>query len=106
MRRSLGLVAWLVLASLYLTCGWIVGLIVLVILFVRTVFYLRRLRRALAPTIRCPEGHANQQWGRFGCACGAETMSWIWRCPWCGTRYGHVRCSTCQLAVGNPLLGS
>ena len=103
-RRGSRLWLWLLLGALYAVAAWIGGLVALAALLVASLLYLMRLRRALAPTLRCPDGHAVPTYGRFACgACGAETMGSAWQCPWCGTRFGHLSCPVCGLSVGNPL---
>ncbi|MCC7537546.1 MAG: hypothetical protein IT379_15080 [Deltaproteobacteria bacterium] len=97
-------VVWIAIAIVYLALGWVIGLAIAPWFLYFTIRYAIRLQRALARTIPCPQGHAVAQWGRFRCTCGAETLSWIWRCAWCRTRFGHSACGTCGLAVGNPLL--
>ncbi len=104
--RKRRFVLWIALAALYAAVGWLAGLVALAVVVVVTALFLWRLRRALSPTLRCPRGHVVPTYGRYACgACGAETMSSAWRCRWCGARFGHVRCPTCGLSVGNPLLG-
>lgn len=88
----------------YLALGWIAGLAILAVwTLVRLHAYLR-LRRALAPTARCPRGHAVPQYGVHRCGvCGAVTEGWLWQCV-CGAFAAHTRCPTCGLTVWNPLV--
>lgn len=103
-RLARSAVVWITLAGLYLALGWIAGVLITPWYLYRAIRYALRLRRAIARTIPCPQGHAVEQWGRFRCGpCGAENLSWVWRCPWCAARFGHTACATCGLAVGNPL---
>jgi hypothetical protein len=88
----------------YLALGWVAGLLVLTVWMVAVAIDLVRARAALAPTLRCPQGHAVPQYGLHRCGCGAVTESWVWRCPVCGASYGHTACPTCGLAVRNPLV--
>ncbi len=92
--------------ALYLALGWVVGLVALdVWLFLRLRDYLR-LRRALAPTLRCPRGHEVAQYGVHRCGvCGAISEGWLWQCV-CGAFAGHTRCQECGLTVWNPLVRS
>lgn len=97
---------WLALGSglaLYVSFGWVLGLVILAVAAVRLVLLAPRLARALAPAARCPAGHTVPQYGRFRCSsCGHEALGWAWRCAWCRASYGHMRCE-CGLSVTNPL---
>lgn len=88
----------------YLAAGWIAGLVVFALWLAGALVELARARRAVAPTIRCPRGHAVPQYGVHRCGCGAVTESWAWRCPVCRNWAGWVSCPECNLAVKNPLV--
>ncbi len=104
--RSHRLILWLGLLALYAATAWIGGLVALVVVVIASAFFVLRLRRALAPTIRCPAGHTVPTYGRFECSvCRAQTMGSAWRCDWCGARFGHISCPTCGLSCGSPLGG-
>jgi hypothetical protein len=108
MRRSLRLAFWAVLACLYLALGWIAGLGLLVVWFFRWVRAFVRMRRAVAPTIRCTWCRARvPQYGPYLCGhCHARTLGWAWRCGACGAWAGHVECPSCGMSVSNPILGA
>jgi hypothetical protein len=104
MRRVLRLLPWLVLLGLFLAFGWVVGLIALVILAVRSIVRFRRARAAVAEVTFCPRGHRVPQYGVYRCGqCGASSESSAWVCPVCHAESGWVACPTCSLAVTNPL---
>jgi predicted RNA-binding Zn-ribbon protein involved in translation (DUF1610 family) len=94
--------------SLYVTLGWVAGLVLVALAVRRNLRRLFRMRRALAPTIACTWCSANvSQYGAFECLrCHARTAGWAWRCATCSAWAGHMECPSCGLSVGNPLLSS
>ena len=91
--------------TVYVSLGWIVGLIILLVALVRGLRFLLRLIAALRPTTRC--GHCARpvaQYARWRCRCGAATDGWAWRCPNCRAFAGWVACEHCGMGVTNPLL--
>lgn len=100
----LRLAMFIVPVAAYVALGWVAGLVVLAAWLVLLGRDSLRLRRALAPTLPCPRGHAVPQYGVHRCsACGAVTEGWLWQCE-CGASAGHARCPTCGLSVWNPLV--
>lgn len=93
------------LVAAYAAFGWIAGLILLLLIVIHVALYALRLRRALAPTIRCSGcGLDVPTYGRWSCrVCGAETMGSAWSCSWCSARHSWVRCPHCGLSCGSPL---
>jgi hypothetical protein len=92
----------------YVAVGWSAGIVVFAVWLLARLRQLRRLRRALAPTIDCPWcRHAVPQYGPYGCTnCRARTLGWAWRCGACHAWAGHIDCDACHLTISNPLLGS
>ena len=107
MKSKWRLVFRIIVASLYLAVGWIVGLVILFIATVRGLAWLVRMRRALAPTIACPWCRARvPQYGPYRCGqCGRRTLGWVWRCR-CGAWAGHTECPACGMSVSNPGFGA
>lgn len=93
--------------TVYLTLGWVAGLVALVVWTISIAFVWRRTRRAYEDFARCPRGHLVALWGTATCrVCGAATEGSVWECGLCGSVHGWVACSDprCGLAVPNPML--
>ncbi len=100
-KLSLGLLVALV----YLTVGWIPGLIILGVWLVGLAVAARRTSIAYDDFTRCPLGHAVPQYGTGRCgACGAVSEGSLWECLHCGAVHGFVGCHVCGLSVPNPML--
>lgn len=104
MRRAIGVALYVAAVAAYAAFGWLAGLALLTIALLRFALRVQRFRRALAPFTRCPGCRAEiPQYGQFDCsACHATTLSWIWRCRWCGAYAGFTSCQRCGLSVPNP----
>jgi predicted RNA-binding Zn-ribbon protein involved in translation (DUF1610 family) len=106
MIRRIGAVILGVLAIvLFVSVGWLAGLVVAALSGLTWARAVGRARAALAYETVCPRGHRVHQYGVFSCSsCGAVNESWIWRCSTCGTEAGWTACPVCGLAVTNPIL--
>lgn len=66
----------------------------------------RRVRGAglaLAPTLRCSNGHPNDTAGRWTCAsCHAVYHGWVGRCELCGAGAGWMTCEHCGVGIALP----
>lgn len=90
--------------AVFVIAGWVVGHIVSIVWLVGATARFGRARRALNPSITCPDGHVVPQYGRYSCAvCHAVTDGWAWECSLCGARSGWLACPTCGLATRSPL---
>ena len=104
---SARLIMRLAVASAYVALAWIAGLACIAVGIYRVGCFLIRLRAALRPTIRCPEGHETSVYGRWRCgSCRALFDGWAFRCPVCGPNgwAGHVTCEQCGLTATSPLV--
>jgi hypothetical protein len=64
-----------------------------------------RWRDIFAETRPCARGHRTAMYGVYECRCGALVEDWVFaRCRVCGLSAGWTPCTTCGLAIRNPLL--
>lgn len=104
MKRLVVVLAYALALALYLTIGWVAGVLVLLVALVGTVCTFIATARELAPMATCPHGHAFPTYGRVECPqCHWVAESSLWRCANCDARF-NTRCPTCGLSVRNPSL--
>lgn len=64
-----------------------------------------RWRDVFAEARPCARGHRTAMYGVYDCRCGALVEDWVFaRCRVCGLSAGWTPCTTCGLAIQNPLI--
>jgi hypothetical protein len=104
MMRVLRVLLVLALVAVWLTFGWVVGVLVLLGALLAYALRLRRTAELLEPTRRC--GHCGfdaPTYGMFRCrGCGATTTGSVWFCALCGADYDYLPCPNCTVAIRAP----
>lgn len=104
MIATLRVIALFLAIVLYLSVGWVVGLVFLLMVLITSAVRAATLHRAVHRPLLCEAGHSVPTYGLYTCSvCRFRAASWYGRCPHCSAVFGHVECPTCGRSVANPL---
>ena len=92
------------LVAVWLSVGWIPGMVVLIVALIAALVRVVRVLRARRAVVFCSAGHEVRVFDVWTCPrCGFTADGWGWRCGNCGALAAHLRCEECGRSVRSPL---